>query len=111
MFFVYERCWSSCRNSKCKFYFYFSLTTGIIKKILSITRNKKKKHDKIFMLAERKLNSIETISQPLIDMGVSHEEFIAILKEKDKYQKMKENLRTESEKQEIIRLSSIKSKT
>ena len=111
MFFVYERCWRSCRNSKCKFYFYFSLTTGIIKKILSITRNKKKKHDKIFMLAERKLNSIETISQPLIDMGVSHEEFIAILKEKDKYQKMKENLRTESEKQEIIRLSSIKSKT
>ena len=63
------------------------------------------------MLAERKLNSIETISQPLIDMGVRHEEFIAILKEKDKYQKMKENLRTESEKQEIIRLSSIKSKT
>ena len=63
------------------------------------------------MLAERKLNSIETISQPLIDMGVSHEEFITILKEKDKYQKMKENLRTESEKQEIIRLSSIKSKT
>ena len=34
----------------------FSLTTGIIKKLLSITRNKKKKRDKILMLA--KLNSI-----------------------------------------------------
>ena len=34
----------------------FSLTTGIIKKLLSITRNKKKKHDKILMLAKSKLN-------------------------------------------------------
>ena len=56
----------------------FSLTTGIIKKLLSITRNKKKKHDKILMLARNKLNSIETlIPQALIDMGKSHEEFIA----------------------------------
>ena len=90
----------------------FSLTTGIVKKLLNITRNKKKKHDKIFMLAKSKLNSIETlISQALIDMEISHEEFITILKEKDKYEKMKENLRSENEKQEIMRLSSIKSKT
>ena len=54
----------------------FSLTTGIVKKLLSTTRNKKKKHDKIFMLAKSKLNSIETsISQALIDMEISHEEF------------------------------------
>ena len=39
----------------------FSLTTGIVKKLLNITRNKKKKHDKIFMLAKSKLNSIETL--------------------------------------------------
>ena len=38
----------------------FSLATGIIKKLLNITRNKKKKHDKILMLAKSKLNSIET---------------------------------------------------
>ena len=38
----------------------FSLTTGIIKKLLSITRNKKKKHDKILRVANSKLNSIET---------------------------------------------------
>ena len=89
----------------------FPLTTGIVKKLLSTTRNRKKKHDKIFMLAKSKLNSIETLtSQALIDIEISHKEYIAILKEKDKYEKMKENLRSENEKQEM-RLSSIKSKT
>ena len=44
------------------------------------------------MLAKSKLNSIETISQALIHMEISHEKFITILKEKDKYEKMKENL-------------------
>ena len=39
----------------------FSLTTGIIKKLLSITRNKKKRHDKILMLAKSKLDSIENL--------------------------------------------------
>ena len=39
----------------------FSLTTGIIKKLLSITRNKKKKHAKILMLDKSKRNSIETL--------------------------------------------------
>ena len=91
---------------------FFSLTTGIVKKLLNITRKKKKKHDKILMLAKSKLNSIETlISQALIDMEISHEEFITILKEKDKYEKMKDNLRSENKKYEIMRLSSIKSKT
>ena len=64
------------------------------------------------MLAKSKLNYIETlISQELIDMEISHEEFITILKEKDKHQKMKENMRSEHENHEIMRLSSIKSKT
>ena len=61
----------------------FSLTTGIVKKLLNITRKKKKKHDKIQMLAKSKLNSIDPlISQALIDMDISHKEFITILKEK-----------------------------
>ena len=52
----------------------FSLTTGIIKILLSIARNKKKKHDKILMLAKSKLNSIvNLVSQSLIDMEISHE--------------------------------------
>ena len=90
----------------------FALTTGIIKKLLKTTRNKKKKHDKILMLAKSKLNSIKTlVSQALIDMEVSHKEFTTILKEKDKYEKMKENVRNVSEKleekQENMRLNSI----
>ena len=53
------------------------------------------------MLAKSKLNSIETlVSKSLIDMEVSHNEFIIILKEKDKYVKMKENVRNVSEKLE-----------
>ena len=69
----------------------FSLTKGIIKKLLSITRSKKKKHCKILMLAKSKLNSIETlVSQAMIDMEISHEEFLTIMKEKNKYEKMKE---------------------
>ena len=43
------------------------------------------------MLAKIKLNRIETlISQALIDMEIIHEEFVTILKEKDKYEKMKD---------------------
>ena len=68
----------------------FSLTTGIVKKLLNITRNKKKKHDKILILAKSILNSIETlISQALVGMEISHEEFNIISNEKDKYEWMK----------------------
>ena len=62
------------------------------------------------MLAKSKLNSIETlVSQALIDMEISHEEFITILNEKDKYEKMKDNLRSENKEYGVIRLSSVKS--
>ena len=58
-----------------------------------MTINKKKKHDKLPILAESNFNSIETlISQALGDLDISHEEFIIILKEKDKYEKMKYKL-------------------
>ena len=83
------------------------LNTGIVKKLLSITRNKKKKHNKIPILAKSKLNSIETlVSKALIDVEISHEEFITILKQKNKYEKMKENVRNVNEKQENMRLNS-----
>ena len=81
-----------------------------MKKLLDITRRKKKKHDKILMLAESKFNSIETLmSQALGDLDINHEEFIMILKEKGRYEKMKYNLISENgdEKQETIKLSSI----
>ena len=62
------------------------------------------------MLAKIKLNSIELIiSQALIDMEISHEGFATILNEKDKYEKMKDKLRSENEEDKIMRLSSIKS--
>ena len=64
------------------------------------------------MFAKSKLSSIETLlSQALIDMDISHEKFVTILKEKDKYEKMKENLRSENEKFEIMKFISVKSKT
>ena len=70
-------------------------------------------HDKILMLANSKLSSIDTlISQALIDIDISHEEFIIILKEKDRYEIMKENLRNKNgEQYEIMRFNSVKSKT
>ena len=68
------------------------------------------------MLAKSKLNSIETlVSQALNDMKLSDEEFIRILNEKDKYEKMKENLRNVNEKlkekAENTRLNSVNSRT
>ena len=62
------------------------------------------------MLAESKFNSIEILmSQALNDLNISHEEFIMILKEKDRYERMKYNLISENgdEKQETTKLSSI----
>ena len=64
------------------------------------------------MLTKSKLTSIETfISRALIDMEISQKEFVTVLKEKDKYEKMKDNLKSENEKHKIMKLSSIKSKT
>ena len=64
------------------------------------------------MLATSKLNSIDTlVSQALIDMDISHKEFITILKKKDRYEIMKDNLRKRNgESYEIIRFNSVKSR-
>ena len=76
--------------ASASFTLFFSLTTEVTKKLLSLTRNKKKKHDNILMLARNKLNSIEAlVSQALIYMEISHEEFVTILGEKNIYEKMK----------------------
>ena len=48
----------------------FSLCTGLVKKLLKATRNKKKKHNKIVMLARSKLKN-----------QISHKDFITIIKE------------------------------
>ena len=50
----------------------FSFCTGLVKKILKATRNKKKKHNKVVMLARIKLNSIESkISEALISTQIN----------------------------------------
>ena len=105
-YFIYKCYWSSCRISKCKFYFDIFLTTGIIKKLLEKTRNKKKKHNKILMLAKSKLNSIETLmSQALIDLDISHEEFKAIVNEEEKYEQMEDSIRNAKSRDELSKNS------
>ena len=77
----------------------FSIAKGIIKILLKTTRNKKKKHDNILMLAKSKLNSTEILLfKALNDMDISHEEFTVILNEKDKYDRMKYKIINEKEK-------------
>ena len=63
------------------------------------------------MLAKSKLDTIGTlVSQALIDMDISHEEFNAIIREKKIYERKKENVKNVSEKQEKMRLNSVNSK-
>ena len=91
------------------FSFAFSITTGIVKKFLKTTQNKKKKHNKIFMLARRKLNSIEIkISEALINNEISHEDFITIINEERNYRELKASIkmmksqRSDTEKNNLI---------
>ena len=60
----------------------FSLCRGLLKILLKATRNKKKKHSKIVLLARSKLNSLESkISVTLINNQISQEDFITIINE------------------------------
>ena len=71
----------------------FSICTGILKKLLKTTRSKKKKHNKIVMLARSKLNSIESkISEALINNEISHEDFMTIINEERNYRELKESI-------------------
>ena len=72
----------------------FSLCTGLVKKLLKATRNKKKKHNKIVMLAGSKLNGIESkILEALINNQISHEDFITMIKNERNYRELKENIK------------------
>ena len=69
-----------------------SAATGSIS--YRICKNKKKKHNKIVMLARRKLNGIESkISEALTNNENSHEDFMSILNEEKKYREVKESIR------------------
>ena len=71
----------------------FLIFTGIVKKLLKTTRNKKKKHSKIVMITRSKLNSTESkISEALINNRTSHQDFMAIINEQKKYRELKESI-------------------
>ena len=71
----------------------FSISTGIIKKLLKTTKNKKK-HNKLIMLARGNLNSIESkISEALINNEISHEDFMTIINEEKTYRELNESVK------------------
>ena len=73
----------------------FTITTGVVKTLLNITRKKKKKHNKIIALARSKLNIIENlISQALIDFEITHEEFSKIIYVKNNYEQIIDNTKS-----------------
>ena len=70
------------------------MTTGVVKKLLSVTKKKKKKHNKIMVLARNKLNIAETLlSSALSDFDITHKELAKIIDEKVKYGEIKENIK------------------
>ena len=70
----------------------FTITTSVVKKLLNITRKKKKKHNKIIALARSKSSIIETlISRALTDFDISHEEFSKTIYEKNNYEQIRDN--------------------
>ena len=87
----------------------FSVTTGFVKEFLKTARNKKKKHNKIVMVARSKLNSIESkISEALINNEISHEDFMTIMNEEKKYRELKEGIRMmNSQRSDVEKISLI----
>ena len=76
----------------------FTLGMCISKSLLKITKKRKKKHNKIIVLAKNKLSTIETIlSNALDDSKISHEEFARITTEKNSYENIKENIKNDLE--------------
>ena len=75
--------------------FEFLLSSGLVKILLKTTRNNnKKKHNKIFILARSRLNSIESkIYEAMINNKISHEDFLTIINEGRNYRELKESIR------------------
>ena len=72
----------------------FTIGTGISKSLLKLTKKRKKKHNKIIVLAKTKLNMTDTLlSSALYDFKISHEEFTNIINEANIYENIKENIK------------------
>ena len=66
----------------------FTVTTGVVKKLLSVTKKKKKERNKIMVLARNKLNIVETLlSRAFSDFDISQKKFAKIIDEKVKCEK------------------------
>ena len=79
----------------------FTISTGINKSLLNVTKKRKKKHNKIIALAKSKLNTIDTLlSSALNDSKISHGEFTNIITEKNIYENIKENIKEIKEEEE-----------
>ena len=86
------------------------ISTGIVTKLLRITRNTKKIHNKTVMLARSILNSIESkISEALTKNEISHGEFLTIINEEKNYQALKESIRMmNSQRRMLIKITWLK---
>ena len=66
----------------------------ISKSLLKVTKKRKKKHNKIIVLAKNKLGMIDTLlSSALSDSETSHKEFTNIINEANIYENIKENIK------------------
>ena len=73
---------------------HFHCLQDLLKNLLKTTRNKKKKHYKIFILTRSKLNSIESkISEALINNKISYEDYMTIIIEERNDRELKESTR------------------
>ena len=90
----------------------FTISTGINKSLLQVTKKRKRKHNKIIALANSKLNTINTLlSSALNDSTVSHEEFTNVITEKNMYENMKENIKDIKEENSTAEPSSLEHTT
>ena len=88
----------------------FTLGMGISKSLLNLTKKRKKKHNKIIVLAKNKLNAIDTLlSSALNDSKKSHEEFSNIITEKNIYENIKENIKNTIEPPELPSIAELTS--
>ena len=90
----------------------FTISTGVNKSLLQVTKKRKNKSNKIIALAKSKLNTIDTLlSSALNDSKISHEDFVNIITEKNMYENIKENIKDIKEEKSTVESSSLERTT
>ena len=89
----------------------FKIGTDINKSLLKVTKERKKKHNKMIALAKIKLNTIDTLlSSALNDSKISHEDFTNIITEKNIYENIKEHIKNTIEPTELPSIAELTTK-